>query len=371
MIDLILYTGMIFTSVYIFFCLYIFRGLRRSYRTSSEQPFISILVPARDEEESILSCLESLSHLTYPRELTEVIVLNDRSGDRTGEIITRFCKDYPHFKYVEISEDKDQLSGKMNVLAQGIDRAQGAIILVTDADCQVTPEWAEALVAHFTPDTGMVGGITMLENPSGNNGLFARLQALDWLFLQGIASGMTGAGRPVSILGNNFAFRRTAYDETGGFSKIRFSLTEDMVLMQAISKLGRWQIKYPLYLNTLLYSRPASSLKELYHQRLRWLSGGISGPLTGWFLMTTAFLTHLFLIICLSTGIPIHLCLGAMIAVLCADLFLIVIPLARRLKRSFIIKFFLFFEIYYFLYSTLLAFLIFLPQKVSWKKRRY
>ena len=113
----------------------------------------------------------------------------------------------------------------------------GEIILVTDADCQVNPGWAEAIVAHFTPETGMVGGVTLLEYPKDDSGFWARLQALDWLFLQAIASGMTGAGRPVSILGNNFAFRRAAYDETGGFRRIGFSLTEDMALMQAIAGL--------------------------------------------------------------------------------------------------------------------------------------
>ena len=371
MIEIIQYTGLIFTILYILFCIYISRGLRRTYRKSEEQPFISILVPARNEEANIFSCLQSLSQLNYPREKTEIIVLNDRSEDNTGEIIHHFCEAHPHFRQLEISQDKDQLSGKMNVLAQGLDIARGEIILVTDADCRVSTGWAEAMVAHFTPETGMVGGVTILEHPNDSHEFLARLQALDWLFLQGIASGMTGAGRPVSILGNNFAFRRAAYHETGGFRKIGFSLTEDMALMQAIVQLGKWKINYPLNENTLVFSKPAASLRELYHQRLRWLSGGISGPITGWLLMITALMTHLLIIVWGIAGGIAPLPVITLTAVLCADLFLIVLPLISRLKRGFLIKYFLLFEVYYFLYTTLLAFLVFLPQKVSWKKRRY
>lgn len=371
MTDIIQYTGLVFGILYVLICLYIFRGLRRTYRTTTEQPFISILVPARNEEQNILSCMESLSQLTYPGEKTEIIILNDRSEDNTGNIITDYCRAHPQFRHVEISRDLDRISGKMNVLTQGLEIARGEIILVTDADCRVTPGWAESIVTHFTPDTGMVGGVTLLEHADDHNGFWARLQALDWIFLQAIASGMTGAGLPVSILGNNFAFRRSAYEETGGFTRIGFSLTEDMALMQAIVRLKKWQIKYPLSLKTMLFSKPAGSLRELYQQRLRWLSGGISGPFAGWLLMITAFLTHVLILAWLVTsGISIPF-IGTLMVMICADLFLIVLPLLKRLKRWIFISYFPLFEIYYFLYTTLMAFLVFLPQKVSWKKRRY
>jgi cellulose synthase/poly-beta-1,6-N-acetylglucosamine synthase-like glycosyltransferase len=215
----------------------------------------------------------------------------------------------------------------------------------------------------------MVGGVTILKHCDRKNTIFARVQALDWLFLQGIASGMTGSGRPVSILGNNFAFRRQAYDQTGGFRKIGFSLTEDMALMQAISRIGTWKIKYPLQQETMIFSRPANSWRELYYQRLRWVSGGITGPFTGWILMSTAFLTHLYIILGLAAGsVSVFV---ALISVLLADLICIVRPLLNRLGWKKLYYYFIVFEVYYLLYTIFMAFLIFIPQKVAWKDRRY
>ena len=369
MTTFITFAGLVFPLLYISLCIYIFRGLRSVYTRSADRPFITIMVPARNEAQNISACLDSLSRLTYPSTKLEILVLNDRSTDSTQDIISRFCSMHPEIKTVNITDDRDGLSGKMNVLAQGIDIARGEIILVTDADCQVTTGWADEMVAHFTSDTGMVGGVTILKHYDRKNTIFAQVQALDWLFLQGIASGMTGSGRPVSILGNNFAFRRQAYDQTGGFRKIGFSLTEDMALMQAISRLGTWKIKYPLQEETMIFSRPANSWRELYYQRLRWVSGGITGPFTGWILMSTAFLTHLYIIFGLAAGNVSALL--ALIPVLLADLICIVRPLLNRLGWQKLYYYFIVFEVYYILYTIFMAFLIFIPQKVAWKDRSY
>lgn len=365
------YICLVVAITYFVIALIIFRGLLKKYRRSEEKPKISILIPARNEEKYLPACLDSIAGITYPPHLTEVIILDDRSEDHTNEIAGQYCKKYSHFHSYTVRNDATGLSGKMNVLNQGIHHASGEIILVTDADCEVSPGWADALVSYFTAQTGMVGGITLLSKAQINEPIFFKIQALDWLFLQGVASGAAGSGFPTSILGNNFAFRKQAYLETGGFENIGFSLTEDMVLMQAIRRLKKWQIKYPLSSETEIFSQPAKSLNELLNQRRRWVSGGIIGPLSGWIMMITAFLAHFLPLIFFLLAKPTLLIYVSLLLPIVSDLFFILRPLARRIKKTDLLRYFTFFEIYYFFYTTIFTFLSLLPLKITWKSRRF
>jgi cellulose synthase/poly-beta-1,6-N-acetylglucosamine synthase-like glycosyltransferase len=347
------------------------RGMRTKYDQSTEQPKISILIAARNEEKYLPACLDSISKLNYPKHLTEVIVLDDRSDDRTGEIATEYCAKYNYIKLYRIQDSKAGLAGKMNVLSQGIEYATGEIILVTDADCVVNENWANAIVSYFTNKTGMVGGVTLLSKANTKETLFCKIQALDWLFLQGVASGSAGSGYPTSILGNNFAFRKQVYAETGGYESIGFSLTEDMVLMRAVQKLDKWQIKYPLTSETSIFSQPAKSYRQLLNQRRRWVSGGMMGPVSGWIMMTIAFLTHFLPLIFIITAKPTGLIFASLSLPIIADFLFILRPLSQKLERNDLLKYFVIFEVYYFFYTTVFAGLSFLPLKIKWKNREF
>jgi len=363
-------TLLLFCISYFIVTLLLLKGIQRKYDKSGSQPTISILIPARNEGENIERCLYSLANLDYPANKLEILILNDRSTDETAMIAQNFCTKYKHFRLLTIEKDDAGLSGKMNVLAQGLESATGEIILVTDADCEVNRPWAAGLVSYFTCDTGMVGGVTVLARPDRNESWFTRIQALDWLYLQCVAAGMTGIGHPVSILGNNFAFRKAAYEAVGGFRKIGFSLTEDMALMQAIIRRTNWKIKYTLYPETLIYSQAEKTIKSLVQQRLRWLSGGLKSPLGGWIIMLIAFFTHL------SIGLAFFLnglwlaALPGLIAVFVADFSLLYL-LIRRLYLHYLMSSFVPFELYYFIYSIFLAILAPFRPRLTWKNRSY
>ncbi len=365
------YVGLGVGIIYTVIAIALFRGLITEYRRTDKIPKISILIPARNEEQYLPACLESLSKSLFPVNQTEVIILNDRSEDRTAEIARAYCNMSSHFRLINIAEDVAGLAGKMNVLKQGIDIAAGEIILVTDADCEVSPEWAGALVSYFTEETGMVGGLTLLSKDRSDESLFAKVQSLDWLFLQAVAAGAAGSGFPTSILGNNFAFRKQAYLETGGYESIGFSLTEDMALMQAIRKLDKWGIKYPLSQQTEIYSQPAKSLSELYNQRRRWISGGMVGPVSGWIMMVSTFLAHFLPLILFFTTAPSWITGMTLLLPIVSDISFILSPLTKKIRRRDLLRYFTLFEVYYFLYTTFLAFLTLIPFKISWKNRRF
>lgn len=120
-------------------------------------PFVSILIPAYNEEKRIASCLESIFNLNYPKDKFEVIVVDGFSKDRTVEL----AKKYP----VKILyEKKPTRAAACNT---GVIAAKGEIIAFTDADCTVDANWLTNLVKYYdSPSIAGVGGpnIVITEN---------------------------------------------------------------------------------------------------------------------------------------------------------------------------------------------------------------
>lgn len=95
-------------------------------------PFTSVIVAAKDEEDKIYDCLQSI--LQQQGICFELIVINDRSTDRTGEIIDTLLAEGYSFETVQINRLPAGWLGKNHALWQGYQRAKGAVILFTDAD---------------------------------------------------------------------------------------------------------------------------------------------------------------------------------------------------------------------------------------------
>jgi chlorobactene glucosyltransferase len=103
-------------------------------------PFISVVVPARNEGTKVGRCLESLANQNYPR--YEVVAINDRSTDNTGEVIRSISQKYSHVRYVDGQEAPPGWIGKCNALVHGVKfvSQEGKWLLFTDADTCHTPD---------------------------------------------------------------------------------------------------------------------------------------------------------------------------------------------------------------------------------------
>ena len=159
-------------GAYILINLLIHLGLNRQWPRTTDQPEVTVLVAARNEAENLPACLEHLAVQDYPGDKLQILILNDRSTDRTGEIARAFAARFKFMEVININHDKPGLMGKMNVIAQGMDYARGDIILITDADCEPSPAWISDMTSYFTEETAMVGGLTLL---SGTD-IFGKIQ---------------------------------------------------------------------------------------------------------------------------------------------------------------------------------------------------
>jgi cellulose synthase/poly-beta-1,6-N-acetylglucosamine synthase-like glycosyltransferase len=336
----------------------------RDEQGNSSRPFVSVLIAARDEDPNLAECLESVLHQTYDAALFEVIVINDHSTDGTESICREFSRRFANFSYANAREDKS-LKGKSNALDQGIEKARGEIILITDADCSVPKTWIEWTARRYSDSVGIVGGITLQKASNW----FEGMQSLDWAFLLGLASSTVSLGNPLSTIGNNLSFRKAAYEDVGGYRKIPFSVTEDFMLFQSIVKTKKWNYLCPIDPNVLVMSQPCSSWKELIRQKHRWGKGGLDMRLSGFSIMAIGFGLDVLILYSLLLGITLF-ALGAFVLKMMGD-YLFLHTVLTKLGRRDLLKYFIPFQIYFLLYVLLLPFVVFFGGRVIWKGRHY
>lgn len=327
-------------------------------------PLVTVIVAARNEENNIRQCIESLLRLNYPTDKLQIIIVNDRSTDGTKDIILSYTGNHNQLTYLETIDSPGKLKGKPKALSQAINKARGELIFTTDADCHVNPDWLKEMVLHYDPDTGVANSYTIIEPRN----IYWGMQSYDWLYLLSLASGSDGISIPLSCVGNNMSYRKKAYDEVGGYEKIKFSVTEDFILLQSIKKHGKWKTKFPADRNTLNYTLPCLNLKELYRQKKRWGRGGLDSNwlgyfagVMGWSISTAIMIGWLF--------VSLKLYLLVVLCKLIAD-FILTLPVIIKFRVYKLILYFIPFEIYFIIYAFSLLFIEVFDRKVMWKDRQ-
>ncbi len=235
----------------------------------AQLPRVSILIAARNEEATIARCLGSLRRLDYPVEQVEILLGDDASTDHTAAVATQAMQGYAGtFRVVSIQEMWGSARGKANVLAHLTRAATADYFFITDADIAVPTSWLRGLLAHAAPGVGTVTGLTVVQGPRW----FDQLQGLDWLLSLGLVQVVSDAGRPVTAMGNNMLVTRAAYQATGGYEQLPFSVTEDYALFQATLRHG-FGFRNVFRPEVLAESLPMPSWLALLHQRRRWTRG--------------------------------------------------------------------------------------------------
>jgi len=348
----------------------IYIGTRRlNYPKTNHLPKISILVALRDEEQTLEACVESLLQLDYPKKSLEILLINDRSSDRTSELVEKMKSKSDVIETLHIKAGIPGLSGKANAITQGMENCSGALILVTDGDCRVPTSWAKAHAAYYQKDVGLVGGFTLLDEQKDQASVFGKMQSLDWAYLLSVGTGFMGFGIPLSVLGNNFSFRREAYEKVGGYRNMGFTIIEDFALMKTLVKKTLWKVLYPIDSKMLVYSQPMPDFKAFYNQRKRWSAGGKEVGLYGKSLMFISVMVHMLIPISFFVC-DLRFSFLALIIVLLAD-FGLLCRTTGLVQRRDLLKYFLLWEGFYFLYTIMFTPVLLLPTTVKWKNISY
>jgi 1,2-diacylglycerol 3-beta-glucosyltransferase len=341
-------------------------GIRRSKNNVTENANISVsvIIAARNEKKNISACLESVAKQTYPISKYEIIIINDGSTDDTAVICNNFVQRYSNMKLV-LAQNNSSVQGKANALAQGIEISRGDVILITDADCTVPPSWVEQTAKRYKDEVGLIGGFTLQKADTP----FEGMQSLDWAFILGMAAATAGFGHPLGSIGNNLSFRRSAYDQVGGYRKLNFSVTEDYTIVQAIVGLNKWKYLYPIDSRHLVESKPCPDIITLLRQKHRWGKGGLDMKPAGLAIMVIGFLMHLSPFIMLYWGGVVQAATVLMVKFIADYIYLY--QILHRLNKVEELRWFYWFELYFMLYVLILPFLVFFGGKVKWKGREF
>ncbi len=331
--------------------------------SDEELPEISVLVAARNEEQNIATCIQHLLAQNYPKHKLHIFIGNDQSDDNTAKIVDEFVAQHHNIKLIHITKLLGKARGKANVLAQLAHVAKGDYFLITDADIQVSNNWARTLINFFKPEVGIVSGTTVVKG----KGFLANMQHIDWLYFMGLLLSFNRMRVRSTAVGNNMAITKVAYQSTGGYENIDFSVTEDYKLFQQVRKKG-YQTMNMIHPDAINISAAAADVNTLLNQRKRWLTGAMELPFYWWIIFTVYGSFWLALGLCFFINIKLAaIFLAAKFLIQSTTIYWQQKQLGIQTKLSHLLCY----EVYTLGLTLLTIFYFAIPKKLNWKNRYY
>jgi len=360
--------AVIYALVIIYFYLGLFRLPR--VKPANFSPKVSILVPARNEEASILRCLKSLWNQSYPKEKYEVIIIDDHSTDATAAVVELFIESKPNFTLLRHNKSPLTPTFKKQALDFGLKSVTGDLIMTIDADTVAQPKWIEEILGHYQSNTGMVAGLITFDKELETT-IFHKIQTLEFAGIVFCGVGAVGNNNPVICNGSNLSYRLKAFKDAGGYKgNEHLPSGDDDLLLQKIHTQTNWEITYSLSPASINYTAPISSLKGFINQRARWASKSLHYP-KRWLLllMLSVYFFYAFTLILIPLSIfqlfswKIYL-VGILLKIF--PEYLILMKGLKILNRRELIWYFIPAQFFQSLYVLIVGFLGF-NKKYTWK----
>lgn len=262
----------IFTGIYVLLVCYMRAGwfaLPFFSRKKSPQTKVSVLIAARNEEANIGRTLSDILAQQFPRDLLEVIVVDDHSTDNTSAIVQSF--EVQGVKLLKLDESEPLNSYKKKAISVAIATATGDLIVTTDADCRMSPNWLATVVSYVEEK-----GCFLVSSPvvySNQRGFFEELQTLEFLFLIGLGAAGIGNKRPSTCNGANLAYRRDVFYEMDGFNGIdHLASGDDELFLHKVAAKYPDKIGFCKSRDAIVYTDAKKDLIGFINQRRRWAS---------------------------------------------------------------------------------------------------
>lgn len=237
------------------------------------EPFITIMVPAHNEEVVIEDTIDYLmTKINYGN--YEVLVTDDGSTDETPAILARLQKKYPKLRVIRIDKNK----GKAHAFDIGMAFAKGRLILSNDADTVPEPDALSNYVNYFIRPGGRnISAVTANMDVKNRTSLLGKSQTVEFSSIVGIIKRTQAGvlGDLYAYSGANTMYRKDALIDVGGFRQDR--ATEDISIAWDHQLNGWISVFAP---TIIFFMEVPVSLPMLYRQRKRWSKGGTEVWLT-------------------------------------------------------------------------------------------
>jgi 1,2-diacylglycerol 3-beta-glucosyltransferase len=256
---------MVVHAVYIFFAQYHRR--RNPHPIEGDyEPSVDIFISAHNEESVIESTLTYLSDLTYPK--LKIYAINDRSKDRTSEIMHSVAKKYPEKIFI-LDRPDHAYPGKSAALNDGLKISSSEVICVLDADARIDDEFLPNIVKYLADqDVAAVQSQKVISNPDHN--FLTKCQFHEYAMDAYLQMGRDSIRGSVELRGNGQLVKREALEDVGGWNEE--TITDDLDLSTCLH-VNAWDIRFSP--NTKVFEEGVPTLSGFIKQRRRWAEGSM------------------------------------------------------------------------------------------------
>lgn len=245
-----------------------------------KEPFVSVLVPAYNEENTIIRTLKSINNLDYPKDKIEVIVINDGSKDHTEEVVSAYIRGKANFRLIS-----HQNKGKAASLNVALKEAKGEIFACLDADSFVDTKTLKKMLHLYYKESKYNGDkrnfrgrenrddiaiITPAMKVHKPNNILQKIQWLEYLVIILVARISSHLDSLYVAPGPFSLYRTEIIRKLGGFDDK--NITEDQEIAYRVQK-HQYKIKHCF--NGYVYTTAPRKIKPFYAQRRRWYLGSL------------------------------------------------------------------------------------------------
>jgi glycosyltransferase involved in cell wall biosynthesis len=200
-------------------------------------PRVTAIIPAKDEEATLADCLASVRGQRYP--VLEILVVDDRSTDRTAAIAREFARDDPRIRVLAVDSLPAGWTGKTHALHVAAEQARGDWFWFLDADTRHAPENLAIVMEYARAHGAALASLlpemrceTFWEGVVQPLGSIALMQSFPLLLVNNDRSPLAFAN------GQYLLIRRDAYEAAGGHRAVRDRFVEDIGLATRVKRLG-------------------------------------------------------------------------------------------------------------------------------------
>jgi cellulose synthase/poly-beta-1,6-N-acetylglucosamine synthase-like glycosyltransferase len=244
-------------------------------QASQPQSAFSIIIPARNERDTIIPCLTDIVNQQYPLSQYEIIIVDDFSEDETCAKVIQFINDNPgcKLKLIKLADEKttEQNSFKKAAITIGINHASFDWIITSDADCRHGSQWLQTIHAFIGESNPvLVSAPVSFIKPTG---FFQKMQALEFAGLIGIGASSIAQNTPNMCNGANLIYKKQAFFEVDGFSGYNdFASGDDEFLLHKMHSKWPDRLFFLKNQDATAYTNPVGDLNAFIQQRKRWVS---------------------------------------------------------------------------------------------------
>lgn len=369
----------ILTLGYVFLILLYRKGwnMQPVYKMKEQQEpstFISVVIPARNEAESIGRCIDAVLAQRYPSHLLELIIVDDHSEDDTARIVQQYkesnvrCISLADY----IARGEKVNAYKKKAISVAVEQSKGDLIVTTDADCEAGENWLAMISELYEREHPVMIVAPVIFKVQKR--LVEIFQLIDFMSMQGITAAAHALRLGNMSNGANLAFKRSAFMSVGGYEGVQHLASgDDYLLMTKINCQFPGKISYLKSSEAIVSTAPQPDWRGFMKQRVRWASK--SGKYNDTRLTSILLLVYLFNLMLVSTliaGIFDTEWLAAALA--CMTLktaveYYYLLPVSRFFDSKWVMPWFVLLQPLHVLYIVMAGFLGFFGD-YEWKGRR-